>query len=180
MYWIATIVDDVRVPPEKLDKDVEEAIKESISEKYEGYIDQKLGIFLSVTDIEEIGEGTVLPEDPGIYFPTKFKALVWRPIEKEIVEGKVIDITEFGVFVRIGAADGLVHISQIMDDFVSYDEKNRMLVGKNSKRTLKEGEHVRARVISVSLKSENKVGLTMRQPYLGAISWIEKELKKND
>ena len=76
----------------------------------------------------------------------------------------------------------MVHISQIMDDFVSYDEKNSMYSGRETKRTLKEGDPVRARIISVSLgkKTENKVGLTMRQPFLGALSWIEEEKRKKE
>ncbi len=177
MYWIATVEDDIRVAPEDLEKDVKEAIKESISKSYEGVVDPKTGIFLAVDEILEIGEGRVLPEDPGVHFPCKFKILVWKPVEKQIVEGEVVDVTEFGVFIRIGAIDGLVHISQIMDDYVSYDEKNSMLVGKSSRKTLKEGDKVRARVISVSLKEESKIGLTMRQPGLGALQWLEREKK---
>ncbi len=180
MYWIATMEDDVRVSPEKLGMSLEEAVKESISETYEGKIDSKLGVFLAVVGIESIGEGRVLPEDASVHYNCTFKMLLWKPVEKEIVEGEVVDITEFGVFVRMGTADGLVHISQIMDDYVSYDEKNSMLVGRNTKKSLKEGDVVRARVISVSLKEENKVSLTMRQPYLGALQWIERELKKNE
>ena len=44
----------------------------------------------------------------------------------------------------------------------------------------KTGDPVRARVISVSVTDgkENKVGLTMRQPMLGAFHWIEDEKKK--
>lgn len=180
MYWIVTLEEDVRVPPEKLEKDIEEAVKESISGIFEGLIDEKLGVFLGVDEILEIGEGKVYPEDAGVHFPCKFRVLAWKPIEKEVVEGEVVDVTEFGAFVRIGAVDGLVHISQIMDDYVSYDEKNSMLVGKNTKRTLKEGDKVRARVISISFKEENKIGLTMRQPWLGSLQWIEKERKKNE
>jgi DNA-directed RNA polymerase subunit E' len=180
MYWILTLEDDVRVPPEKLNMDPEEAVKESIAETYESMIDPKAGVFLALTDILEMGEGRVIPGDAGVYYPCKFQMLVWKPVEKEVIEGEVVDITEFGVFVRIGAVDGLVHISQIMDDYVSYDEKNSTLVGRNTRKTLKEGDKVRVRVISVSLKEENKVGLTMRQPYLGALQWIEKELKKDD
>lgn len=180
MYWLITLEEDIRVSPEKLEKNIEEAVRESISESFEGVIDPKVGVFLAVDEILEIGEGKVYPEDPGVHFPCRFRVLTWKPVEKEIVEGEVVDVTEFGIFVRIGAIDGLVHISQIMDDYVSYDEKNSMLVGRNTKKTIKEGDKVRARVISISFKEENKIALTMRQPWLGAIQWIEKERKKNE
>ena len=69
-----------------------------------------------------------------------------------------------------------------MDDFVSFS-KEGVLVGKENKRTLKGGDHCKARIIAVSFKdlSNPKLGLTMRQPFLGKIgpdaSWIEDDVK---
>ncbi len=134
---------------------------------------------LLVVDVDEVGEGKIVAGDPGVHYKTKFKMLAFKPELQELVYGKVIDNTEFGAFVRIGPMDGLVHISQLMDDFVSYDSKNSVFLGKQSRHTLKEGDEVRARIISVSFgKDENKIGLTMRQPGLGAIQWLEEEKKK--
>ncbi|MFQ6020901.1 MAG: DNA-directed RNA polymerase [Candidatus Aenigmatarchaeota archaeon] len=178
MYQIVTLEDEIAVPPIKFNLKVEDAIKESIEEKYEGRIDTEIGVILAVKEINDIGEGRVLPGDPSIHYPVKFKVLTWMPKEHEIVEGQVVDITEFGAFVRAGALDGLVHVSQIMDDYVSYDEKNAQLVGKQSHRILKEGDKVRARIISISFKEQSKLGLTMRQPLLGAIRWMEQKEKK--
>jgi DNA-directed RNA polymerase subunit E' len=65
-----------------------------------------------------------------------------------------------------------------MDDFVSYDSKNSIFHGRESKRLLKEGDIVVSRVVSVSMDANQfKIGLTTRQPGLGALSWIEKEKK---
>ncbi len=178
MYWLVTLEDEIRVSPEKLGEEIEKAVEKSIKETYEGTTHREAGIFLSLVKVEEIGEGKIYPEDPAVHFPARFTMLVWKPVDKEVVEGEVVDVTEFGVFVRIGAADGLVHISQVMDDYVSYDAKNSMLVGKNTKKTLKEGDKVRARIISISMKEENKIGLTMRQPGLGALHWLEREKKE--
>ncbi len=177
MYWIFEVEDEVRVAPHRLGTDIKKAVEESIEESYGGKILPEFGVFLALKEVKEIGEGKIYPEDGGVYFPCRFEIVTWKPVDKEIVEGEVVDVTDFGAFVRIGALDGLVHISQIMDDYVSYDEKNSMLVGRNSKKTLKVGDVVRARVISISYKEENKVGLTMRQPRLGALHWIEKESK---
>jgi len=179
MYRIATIEDKVRVPPEKLGTDVKKALKAAISEQMEGVINPRLGAILSVVSIDRVGEGKILPNDPGVYYDCEFKLLTFKPEMHEIVEGEVIDNTEFGSFVRIGPMDGLVHISQLMDDFVSFDNKNSVFLGKESKRTLKEGDLVRARVISVSFgQGDNKIGLTMRQAGLGSLSWIEEEKKR--
>ncbi|MDD5416440.1 MAG: DNA-directed RNA polymerase [Candidatus Aenigmarchaeota archaeon] len=179
MYQIVTVQDEISVPPTKFDKDLNTSVIESISEKIEGKIDNDIGIILSVMEIDEVGEGKILPGDPSVHYPVKFKLLSWMPKNHEIVEGEIVDVTEFGAFIRVGGFDGLIHISQVMDDFVSYDEKNGQLVGKQSKRVIKEGDKARARVISISFKENNKIGLTMRQPFLGSLKWsVAKEEKK--
>ncbi len=175
MYQVVTIDDIVRVPPAKFGLELNDALKSSVAEKMEGKLDVQIGIVLSVTEIDEVGEGKIIPGDGAVHYPSKFKILSWMPREHETVEGSVVDITEFGAFIRIGAIDGLVHISQVMDDYVSYDEKNSQLFGKESHRILKQGDAARARIISISFKEQNKIGLTMRQPYLGALHWGEQK-----
>jgi len=179
LYRIATIEDRIRVPPEKLGTDVAKALRAAISEQMEGVLNSRLGMVLSVASIDKIGEGKIMPNDPGVYYECEFRLLSFKPEMNEVVEGEVIDNTEFGAFVRMGPMDGLVHISQLMDDFVSFDAKNSVFLGKESKRTLKEGDMVRARVISASFGSgDNKVGLTMRQSGLGGMTWIEDDKRK--
>ena len=180
MYRIATIEDRIRVPPEKLGVDVTKALRAAISEQMEGVLNSRLGMVLSVVAIDKIGEGKIMANDPGVYYECEFRLLSFKPEMNEVVEGEIIDNTEFGAFVRMGPMDGLVHISQLMDDFVSFDAKNSVFLGKESKRTLKEGDMVRARVISASFGSgDNKVGLTMRQSGLGGLTWIEDEKRKH-
>lgn len=178
MYQLVTVEDEISVPPTKLDLKVEDSVKESIEERFEGKIDYDIGVVLAVTDIDKVGEGKIMPGDPSVHYPVTFKLLTWMPKDHEIVEGEVVDITEFGAFIRCGAMDGLVHVSQVMDDFVSYDEKNSQLTGKQTKKILKEGDAVRARIISVSFKEQSKLGLTMRQPFLGAFRWLTEPVEE--
>ncbi len=175
MYRIMTVEEKVRVAPSKFTMQKEEAVKSSLEERFEGITDRKLGVVLSVVDVDKIGSGRILPGDGALYFPVTFKLLSYKPEVHELVRGQVIDVTEFGVFIRMGPVDGMVHVSQIMDDFVSYDPKNFLFTGKESKRTIKEGDVVRARVISVSVEKDFKVGLTLRQPGLGCPHWQEKK-----
>ncbi len=179
MYKILTVNDKVRVPPYKFDMDVEEAIKSSLEEKWEGLIDRNFGVILAVVSVGEIGEGKIFPGDGGIHYPVDFELLVFYPELHDIVKGYVIDVTEFGVFVRIGPLDGMVHVSQIMDDFVSYDPKNAIFSGRDTKRTLKESDIVLARIISISIgRNQYKIGLTTRQPGLGVIDWYKEKPKQ--
>ncbi len=179
MFKIVTVKEEVRVLPAKFGLELSQAVKESLQETIEGKLHIDLGVFLAVTDVTSIGEGKIIPEDGAIYYPAEFRVLVYRPELNEVVYGEVVDITEFGAFTRIGPIDALVHVSQIMDDKLSYDPKNAIFTGKKSGYKLREGDIVRARIVGVSLgKGRNKISLTMRQPSLGTLDWIEKGKKK--
>lgn len=180
MYRMVTIKTKVRVPPSRFGMDLKKAIKESIGERYEGVLDRRFGVGLAVVNISDIGEGKIIGGDASVHYPVTFDLLAFRPELHEVTKGDVIDNTEFGAFVRIGPMDGLVHVSQLLDDYVNYDEKNSIFTGKESKKTLKEGDPVLARIISLNLGegNESKLGLTMRQPGLGALHWIQDDKKK--
>jgi len=68
-----------------------------------------------------------------------------------------------------------------MDDFISYDDRQGVLMGKETKRKVTVGSKMRVRTTAVSLGrggSFGKIGATARQPFLGALEWIEEEVKK--
>ena len=58
----------------------------------------------------------------------------------------------FGIFVELcdTLAEGLVHIRNLRDDYYTYDEKNYMLVGKNSGRKYRLGDKVEVKLINVN------------------------------
>lgn len=179
MFRMVTIKDEVRVLPTKFNMDMKEALKESLQETIEGKIHPEIGIFLLVDEIMDIGEGRILPEDGAIHYPAEFKVMAFKPELNELIIGEVVDITEFGAFTRIGPMDALIHVSQVMDDKISYDAKNSIFTGKKTGYKLKEGDIVHSRIVGVSLgKGRSKIAMTMRQPFLGCTDWIEKERKK--
>lgn len=182
MYLVSKIEDTVRIPPNRFGDPLKDVAVEILNESYVGKIDKKLGLMVTVKEIEEIGTGKVIMGDGAAYHDVTFNALFFKPELHEIVEGEVIEITEFGAFIRIGPMDGLVHVSQVTDDYINYDGKRGALMGKESKKSLEEGNMVRARIVALSLKGksskETKIGLTMRQPGLGRFEWIEEEKKK--
>ena len=75
----------------------------------------------------------------------------------------------------------MLHVSQISDEYISYDEKNSQLICQDSGRHLGVGSPVRARVVTLSLNEreprESKIGLTMRQAGLGNLVWLEEDMK---
>ena len=70
-----------------------------------------------------------------------------------------------------------------MDDYLKSDVASGMIIANQSGRTLKVGSTIRTRITAVSLgkaATMGKIGITCRQPFLGADEWIEEELKKAD
>jgi DNA-directed RNA polymerase subunit E' len=182
MYARMRVRDTVRVPPTRLGEDLNEVINDLLWEQFEGKLDREYGMIVGIESIDEVGEGRIIEGDGAVYFDVVFSAITFKPLLQEVIEGEVVEIVEFGAFVSIGPLDALLHMSQITDDYMVYDEKGKRLVGKETKKVLEEGDAVRARIVALSLKEReperSKIGLTMRQPWLGAIKWLNEEIKK--
>ncbi len=181
MFKLITLQDTIRIPPETFGNPLEQVGKEQVKAKYEGVVDEELGYVIAVTRVEVSPIGKIIPGDGATFHKVKFSLLAFYPVIQEIVEGDVVEIADFGAFVRIGPVDALLHVSQLMDDYISYDEKQGVLLGKESKRTLAAGDQVRVRITAVSLGragSSGKIGVTARQPWLGKLEWIKLDLPK--
>ena len=71
--------------------------------------------------------------------------------EGEVRKGRVTSLADFGAFVNINGADGLVHLSEVSWDHI-----------KNPAEVLKVGDEVNVKVISVD-KDKKRIGLSIRQ-----------------
>ena len=176
MFYKLELQDHIRVPPDLFDLNVEEAVIKRVKRMYDGFISKDIGIVIDVSSVKDIGEGIIVPGDGASYYDVTFNLLTFKPELQEVVLGKINDIADFGAFINLGPIEGMIHISQTMDDFVSFS-KDKVLAGKESKKTLKTGDSCRARIIAVSYKdvTNPKLGLTMRQAGLGRLDWIEAE-----
>ena len=179
MFYTVKLNDHIRVPPTMLGEDVKKAVFKQLREKYEGHISKDIGSVIEVGDIEDIGTGVIVPGDGAPYYPTTFTLFTFQPEMQEVVLGKIKDMADFGAFINLGPMDGMIHISQTMDDFVSF-AKEKVLTGRDTKRMLKVGDLCRARCVAVSFKevTNPKIALTMRQEGLGKVEWLTEEPKK--
>lgn len=170
MFYKLNVEDHIRVPPDKFGDNLETSILSEVKEAYEGHISKELGSVIDVIDVKSVDEGSVIPGDGAAYYECTFTLLTFIPENKEVVYGQVKDLADFGAFLSMGPTEGMVHISQTMDDFVSFS-KEKVLTGRDSNQTLKIGDACKARIISVSYKNTNnpKTGLTMRQEGLGKL-----------
>jgi len=181
MFNLITLRDTVRIDPSRFDEPLEEVALDELKSKYEGLVDEELGYVISIVDLKVDPVGRLVPGDGGTHHRVVFTLLSFYPELQEIVEGEVVEVADFGTFLRIGPVDALLHVSQLMDDFISYDEKHGVLLGKETGRRIQKGDIFRVRIVAVSFpkgRSAGKIGVTARQPFLGRLDWIEEEVKR--
>ena len=183
MFSVSTLVDIVRIPPNLFGTTLKKAAENILKSKYESMINQDLGYIIMIMGAKVNPLGKMIPGDGGTFHRVEFQALTFYPNLQEIVNGELVDITDFGAFVRIGPTDALLHLSQVMDDYLKSDVASGMIVANQSGKTLKVGSTIRARITAVSLgkaASMGKIGITCRQPFLGADDWIADEIKNTE
>ncbi len=83
--------------------------------------------------------------------------------EGEVRTGRVTSLADFGAFVNIAGADGLVHLSEISWDRIQHPSE-----------VLKVGQEVKVKVISID-RDKKRIGLSIRQ--LQSDPWVEKVSK---
>ena len=181
MFYKVKVKDFIRVPPHMFNLSKKDAVLQNVKATYENYISKDLGFVMNVIDVYNVTEGVIVPGDGAGFYETEFELLTFKPELNDLVFGRIRDIPDFGAFIDIGGVEGMVHISQSMDDFVSFS-KDKVLMGKNTNRSVKVGDKCKARIIAVSYKDLNnpKIGLTMRQEGLGKLEWLSEDAKPKE
>ncbi|MCK5309977.1 MAG: DNA-directed RNA polymerase [Thermoplasmata archaeon] len=184
MYIKVKRKDVIRIPPERLGEDINELAQELTQLSFEGKIVGDRSLIVLTANIKPVGEGRIVHGDGAVYQDVEYEAMMFRLDNQEVVEGMVCEVLKFGAFIRFGPLDGLLHISQVMDDHIDVDVENQRLVGKETRRDIRVNNDVRARIVTVSVNERNpresKIGLTMRQAGLGKLDWIQDLGKKEE
>ncbi len=174
LFFITTITGSIPLPKDKIIESWnDEEITSKVKDKYQSMILEDQSIIITI-----IGEvkptGTTLTDNEVKNYTIKFDVLTFCPKLLEIVRGQVVEITDFGAIVRIGPLDALLHLSQILDDYLKTDVKAGMIIA-NSGKSIKLGSNIRGRITAVSIPQKTggviKISLTCRQPHLGPDDW---------
>jgi len=180
IFKLITLKSKIEIPPFLFDQDKTVSARIILSEDYEGIITRDYGFIIAVVDVLSVSRGQIIPGNANTFHEVEFTILSFRPTISEVVEGDVVEIVDFGAFIRLGPLDGLVHVSQITDDYISYEQVGNRFIGKETGKVLEVNDTVRAKVIAVSLGGgrSGKLGLSMRSPFLGKEEWIEEDIEK--
>lgn len=171
MFRLWKVKDVVRIPPARFGESLEAVAKEELRRKYEGKVDNTLGLIIAVVDVDINPEGLIIQGDGATYHDVIVDLLTYQPIVNEVTLGEVVDVKKIGMYVNVGPLDAFIHVSQIADDKMIYDELRGLLVGEETKKVFKRGDIVRGRIVGVSISPPTsiKVSMTLRQPHLGRL-----------
>ena len=175
MFAILHLRDSVLIPNHLLSAPLKETIIQILKEKYESMINSELGYVIMIIDVEVDQNNKINSSEGTTYNGVDFRLLTFYPRLLEIIEGEVVEITDFGCFVRIGPIDALLHLSQIADEFVRADVKGGMIVAEGGKK-IKLASRLRARITSISNPEKfgmGKIGLSCRGFFLGPREWVK-------
>ena len=86
-------------------------------------------------------------------------------------DGVVTGVTSFGLFVELDASkvSGLVHISQLVNDYYHFDAVRKLLKGERTGTQFRLGDHVRIQVLRASLE-DRKIDFRLVAPRAGSVS----------
>jgi DNA-directed RNA polymerase subunit E' len=181
LFYVNTITDTISIPPTHFGENLNKAAETILRKKHERLFEKDLGIVLAVFNVRDISDGFIMPGDPSTHHEVTFDLLTFNLDVGEVLVGEVSELVDFGCFVRLGPIDGLVHLSQITNDFINYDRRASSFVLRNSGRSLKKGDTVYVKVSTISLKNnikDTKIALTMRPDGLGKYEWIKEPKPK--
>ena len=73
----------------------------------------------------------------------------------EEFDAVVSSVTKFGMFVELpNTVEGLIHISEINDDYYVFVEKQMALVGRKTKQTYRIGQPIRVKLVNVNAEQK--------------------------
>lgn len=99
----------------------------------------------------------------------KLKEALWAKLEvKQLITGEVKRLTNFGAFVDVGGADGLIHISELSWGRVSHPSE-----------VVKVGDQVEVLVLSAN-KEDGKISLSLKQAKENPWNLVEQNYNVGD
>ena len=98
------------------------------------------GYLIRIFKVISIQDGVVDQEGDAVY-TVKFKALVFKPLRGEVIDGIVTNVSKPGIHLKIGSVTAFIPHNKI-PNYYKFDEDNNSFVNPNERLNIIETKKV--------------------------------------
>ena len=162
----------IMIHPQYLGKNLRTTIKEQLVSEVEGMSVDNSGFIITVLSIKEenFSNGLIDHLTGFVKYNIVYNALMFRPFKGEVVDAKVMSVSDLGFFAEAGPLSIFLSRVHIPSD-IGYDAEDMSYSADDSSGKIKVGCTVRMRIIGSSVQQTTLCAIgSMNEPYLGLIT----------
>lgn len=165
MFYLLEVKTKTSLSPDQLDpnKNADELLLDTLRDSLEGKVLKDIGLVVAVISCNIQGEGTIPPRSPDIFFNTEMQIICFRPVEGEVIEGEVVNVTETGAFINIGSLDGFWPRNRISDKRLQFNAKNGSLQDREGQITVRRKEKARVKISNVEIRTPVSLSSALKE-----------------
>lgn len=128
MFQLASLSDSVKVEPNALGKDFQQAITDELNTKYSNKIVHDLGLCICLYDLAHFEDPIVFPGEGAIFTRVEFRLMIFRPFIGEVLQGKVQSCDEDGIRISVGFFDDIFVPNTCLKSDCRFDPAERVWI----------------------------------------------------
>merc|ERR1711976_1090769 len=102
MFFVMSFEQAIIMPPSSLYKDLKNHLVAKLIEKVQGSVTEKYGYIICVISIEDPSSGKILDTSGDVLFNMRYKAVVMKPFQGEVMDGVIEKVEKYGIHVGVG------------------------------------------------------------------------------
>ncbi|KAK8825852.1 hypothetical protein WA577_001021, partial [Blastocystis sp. JDR] len=155
MFILLTIKDVIRIEPGDFGKEHVATLIEEINRKYSNKVIPDYGLCISFYDFNRIELGKIYPGDGASHNEVEFRMIMFRPVEGEVLVGKVLSSNRHGIRVTLEFLEDVWIPSYNLQEGSVYDPVKRVWIWhyddgeQQLDFVVENGELIRFRVVAL-------------------------------
>ena len=166
-YITTYLTSYVRILPREMDNNIRKYMKSSVEKEHINKCFNDYGFITKVHEIEIIGDGKIIPEDPMCCasFNIRFLCTLCRPLNNSVVVAKIVGMSEQLIFLSYGPLEIIVKtINSINKNIFVYNQNlARWTVKKSTNKdeqqkfiVLKNDSYLKVKIVSKKIVNKTK------------------------
>lgn len=116
MFVLVTLKDTIRIPPNKFDVPMKQALTDEINERLANKVIVDVGLCITFYDIVKLGESFLFQGDGASHTVVTFRYIVFRPFVGETILGKIKSSTREGIRVTLGFFEDILITESLLQE----------------------------------------------------------------